>query len=76
MIALAGIPQVSAEQRSDTILIQGNPAGTQTVQTDKAGVTQSNIPTTIAAVAITSLPPGNSTLPECQPNTKAAAMIT
>jgi imidazolonepropionase-like amidohydrolase len=39
-IALAVIAQVSAEQRSDTILIQGNPAGTQTVQTDKAGVTQ------------------------------------
>ncbi len=37
---LAAIAQVSAEQRSDTILIQGNAAGTQTVQTDKAGVTQ------------------------------------
>ena len=40
VIALAAIAQVSAEQRSETILIQGNPAGTQTVQTDKAGVTQ------------------------------------
>ena len=40
VIAIAAIAQVSAEQRSDTILIQGNPAGTQTVQTDKAGVTQ------------------------------------
>ena len=40
MIALAALAQVSAEQRSDTILIQGNAAGTQTVQTDKAGVTQ------------------------------------
>ena len=39
-IALAAIAQVSAEQRSDTILIQGNVSGTQTVQTDKAGVTQ------------------------------------
>src|SRR5438067_6090015 len=39
-IALAAIAQVSAEQRSDTILIQGNAAGTQTVQTDKTGVTQ------------------------------------
>jgi hypothetical protein len=39
-IALAVIAQVSAEQRSDTILIQGNAAGTQTVQTDKAGVAQ------------------------------------
>lgn len=39
-IALAAISQVSAEQRSDTILIQGNSAGTQTVQTDKAGVTR------------------------------------
>ena len=39
VIALAAIAQVSAEQRSETILIQGNPAGTQTVQTDKAGVT-------------------------------------
>jgi len=39
MIALAAISQVSAEQRSDTILIQGNSAGTQTVQTNKAGVT-------------------------------------
>jgi imidazolonepropionase-like amidohydrolase len=40
MIALAAIVQASAEQRKDTILIQGNEAGTQTVQTDKAGVTQ------------------------------------
>src|SRR5207244_9521789 len=37
---LAAIAQVSAEQRSDTILIQGNAAGSQTVQTDQAGVTQ------------------------------------
>jgi len=40
MIALAAISQVSAEKRSDTILIQGNSAGSQTVQTDKAGVTR------------------------------------
>ena len=40
MIAIAAIAQVSAEQRSDTILIQGNAAGSQTVQTDQAGVTQ------------------------------------
>src|SRR5215831_5866477 len=39
-IALAAITQASADQRSDTILIQGNVAGTQTVQSDKAGVTQ------------------------------------
>src|SRR5204862_7866619 len=37
---LAAIAQVSAEQRSDTILIQGNAAGSQTVQTDAAGRTQ------------------------------------
>ena len=40
VIAIAAIAQVSAEQRSDTILIQGNAAGSQTVQTDQAGVTQ------------------------------------
>src|SRR5207237_10045634 len=40
VIAIVAIAQVSAEQRSDTILIQGNAAGSQTVQTDKAGVTQ------------------------------------
>jgi len=40
VIALAALAQVSAEQRSDTILIQGNAAGTQTMQTDQAGVTQ------------------------------------
>src|SRR5262245_59889979 len=39
-IALAALAQVSAEQRNDTILIQGNAAGTQTVQTDKADVTR------------------------------------
>src|SRR5215813_12342492 len=39
-IALAAISQVSAEQRSDTILIQGNSAGSQTVQTDEAGLTR------------------------------------
>jgi imidazolonepropionase-like amidohydrolase len=37
-IALAGIAQISAQQRTDKILIQGNPAGTQTVQTDAAGI--------------------------------------
>ncbi|PYJ14797.1 MAG: hypothetical protein DME96_15030, partial [Verrucomicrobia bacterium] len=37
-IASAGIAQASAEQCSDKILIQGNPAGTQAVQTDAAGV--------------------------------------
>ncbi len=37
--AFAAIAQVSAEQRSDTILIQGNPAGSQTVKTDSAGIT-------------------------------------
>src|SRR6266436_2748607 len=40
VIAIAAIAQVPAEQRSDTILIQGNPAGSQRVQTDQAGVTQ------------------------------------
>src|SRR5262245_19764497 len=39
-IALAALAQVSAEQRNDTILIQGNTAGSQTVQTEKAGVTR------------------------------------
>ena len=40
VVALAAIAQVSADQRNDTILIQANAAGTQTVQTDKAGVTK------------------------------------
>src|SRR5690349_21663469 len=39
-IALATISQVVAEQRSDTILIQGNPAGTQTVNSDATGLTR------------------------------------
>src|SRR5947208_3387025 len=37
-IAFAGIAQTSAQQRSDKILIQGNAAGTQTVQVDSTGV--------------------------------------
>ena len=40
IIALAGIAQISAEQRSDKILIQGNLAGTQTISTDAAGLTR------------------------------------
>ncbi|HYJ04411.1 MAG TPA: amidohydrolase family protein [Chthoniobacterales bacterium] len=40
LIALAGIAQAGAEQRTDKILIQGNPAGTQTVQTDPGGATR------------------------------------
>jgi len=40
IIALAGITQLSAEQRTDKILIQGNPAGTQTIDTDNAGLTR------------------------------------
>src|SRR4030095_1311042 len=38
--ALAGITQLSAEQRTDKILNQGNPAGTQTINTDNAGLTR------------------------------------
>src|SRR6516225_5989898 len=40
IIALAGITLPLAEQRSDKILIQGNPAGTQTINTDNAGLTR------------------------------------
>lgn len=40
LIALAGIALAGAEQRTDKILIQGNPAGTQTVQTDPGGATR------------------------------------
>ncbi len=36
-VAFIGIAQTSAEQRSHKILIQGNAAGMQTVQTDAAG---------------------------------------
>jgi imidazolonepropionase-like amidohydrolase len=39
MIALAGITQLLAEQRTDPIVIQGNPAGNQTIQIDAAGLT-------------------------------------
>ena len=39
IIALAGITQLSAEQRNDKILIQGNPAGNQTIKIDAAGLT-------------------------------------
>ena len=38
--ALAAFSPVSAEQRTDKILIQGIAAGNQTVQTDNAGVTR------------------------------------
>jgi len=37
IIIFTAIAQASAEQRSDKILIQGNAAGTQAVQTDGAG---------------------------------------
>ena len=40
IIALAGITQLSAEQRTDKILIQGNSAGTQTINADNAGLTR------------------------------------
>ena len=36
-LALAGIAQASAAQRTDKIFIQGNEAGTQTVQTEPSG---------------------------------------
>src|SRR5205823_8242997 len=39
ILAFAAITHISADQRSDAILIQGNLAGTQTVQTDSAGIT-------------------------------------
>src|SRR5215216_2567931 len=37
--ALAGITQLSAEQRNDKIVIQGNPAGNQTIKIDAGGLT-------------------------------------
>src|ERR1700730_16899789 len=37
-LTLAGIAQVSASQRTDNIIIQGNQAGTQTVQIKPGGV--------------------------------------
>src|SRR5262252_8169073 len=40
VLALAAIAPLSAEQRSDKILIQGNNAGSQTLQTDAAGGTR------------------------------------
>jgi imidazolonepropionase-like amidohydrolase len=40
IIALAVITQLSAEQRTDKILIQGIAAGTQTINTDAAGLTR------------------------------------
>jgi hypothetical protein len=40
IIALLGITELSAAQRADKIVIQGNPAGTQTVQTDPTGLTR------------------------------------
>ena len=40
VLALAGLAQVSAAERTDKIFIQGNPAGTQTVQTESAGTTR------------------------------------
>lgn len=40
LMALAGAAQAEAEQRTDKILIQGLPAGTQTVQIDPGGVTR------------------------------------
>jgi hypothetical protein len=39
IIALVGITQLLAEHSSDKILIQGNPAGTQTIHTDTSGRT-------------------------------------
>jgi Amidohydrolase family len=39
VIVLAGIAQLSAEQRTDKIAIQGNATGSQTIHTDPAGVT-------------------------------------
>src|SRR5437762_14304045 len=37
-LALVGIAQASASQRTDNIIIQGNQAGTQTVQIDPGSV--------------------------------------
>ena len=37
VVALAGLTHASADQRTEKIFIQGNPAGTQTVQTESAG---------------------------------------
>jgi hypothetical protein len=40
LIVFAGTRQLSGQQRSDKILIQGNPAGNQTISTDPAGLTR------------------------------------
>src|SRR3979411_2793323 len=41
IVVLAPIGQAAAEQRTDKIFIQGNLAGTQTVQTDSSGTVRS-----------------------------------
>ena len=40
LIALSGITQLLADHRSDKILIQGNPAGNQTIDTRADGITR------------------------------------
>src|SRR5207237_3176559 len=73
ILAFAAITHISADQRSDAILIQGNLAGTQTLQTDSAGITHVEYSYNDRGRAIISSRRGNSTPLGRPPNTKAAA---
>jgi hypothetical protein len=75
-VAFAGIAQAPAEEHREKILIQGNAAGTQTVQIDAAGAARAEYSYMTADAAITSSRLGSSTLPAFRPNTKAMATIT
>ena len=76
IIALTGITQLSAEQRSDRIVIQGNPAGNQTIQTDAAGRTHVEYSYNDRGRGDHITATWNSMLLECPLNMKVVATIT
>jgi hypothetical protein len=75
-VALAAIAQVSAEQRSDTILIKATLPALKPCRRTKQVLHASSILTTTVAVATTSPQLGNSILLGRQLNTKGTTTVT
>ena len=78
ILTLLGAAQVQADQRTDKIIIEGNPAGEQTVQVEAGGVVRAECSYNDreAGAAITSSRSGSSMPMACRSSTKRAGLIT
>lgn len=76
ILLVASVGPALASERTDKIFIQGNPAGTQTVNEEPAGVTRVEYSYNDRGRGDHIVATWNSMPPGCRPNTRVAATIT